>query len=278
VLATAGSFVAALANPWGWGIYPYVLNVGGNPVVRRFIDEWQPPVLTSWAGGLFFASLFVLVGALIFSSVRLKAVDLLRVAVGALLGLMAIRNGLWWSMAAGPPLASLLTPLRARFARAAADDQPKRAHWVVVAIVVALLVLASPWSRSISPLIPTGERSVVASSTPIAAAAYLRHHPMTGNMFNSQSYGSYFEWVLPNRPTFIDSRIELFSTRLWNDYVALMTTKPGWEQIMKRRDVGYAVLARKPQSYLDIAMRDSNQWSPVYSDRSTDIFEFDGPR
>jgi hypothetical protein len=277
-LAAAGSFLAVLANPWGWGIYPYVLNVGGNPVVRRFIDEWQPPVLTSWAGGLFFASLFIVVGALIFSSVRLRAVDLLRVALGALLGLMAIRNGLWWSMAAAPPLTSLIAPLRARFARAADDDQPKRVHWVVVIVVVALLVLASPWSRSISPLIPSGERSVVASSTPIAAAAYLRHHPMAGNMFNSQSFGSYFEWVLPKRPTFIDSRIELFSTRLWNDYFALMTTKPGWEQIMKRRGIGFAVLSRKPQSYLDLAMRDSKQWSQVYSDHSTDIFEFDGSR
>jgi hypothetical protein len=278
VLATAGSFLAALANPWGWGIYPYVLNVGGNPVVRRFIEEWQPPVLMSWAGGLFFLSLFILVGALLFSSVRLKGVDLLRLAVGALLGLMAIRNGLWWSMAAAPPLASLLAPQRARSARAVTEDQPKRAHWVVVAIMVALLALASPWSRSISPMIPSAERGVVASSTPVAAAAYLRHHPMTGNMFNSQSFGSYFEWVLPRRPTFIDSRIELFSTRLWNDYFALMTTKPGWEQIMNRRGIGYAVLSRKPTSYLDLALHDSHKWSQVYSDRSTDIFEFDGSR
>jgi hypothetical protein len=57
-----------------------------------------------------------------------------------------------------------------------------------------------------------------------------------------------------------------------------MSTKPGWEDIMKRRGIGYAVLARKPESYLDIAMRDSHQWSPLYSDRHTDIFEFDGSR
>jgi hypothetical protein len=278
VVATAGSFLAVVANPWGWAIYPYVLNVGGNPIVRRFIDEWQPPVLTSWAGGLFFASLFVLVVALVFSSVRLKAVDLLRVAVGALLGLMAIRNGLWWSMAAAPPLASLLAPLSTRVSGPGALDPPKRAHWLVVAIVVALLILASPWSRSISPLIPSGERSIVTSSTPTGAAAYLHAHPMAGNMFNSQSFGSYFEWVLPRTPTFIDSRIELFSTRLWNDYFAVMTTKPGWERIMKRRGIGYAVLSRKPQSYLDLAMHGSNEWSQVYSDRNTDIFQFDGSR
>jgi hypothetical protein len=278
LLATAGSFLAALANPWGWRVYPYVLNIGGNPIVRRFIDEWQPPVLMSWAGGLFFGSLFIVVVALIFSSVRLKAVDLLRVAVGALLGLMAIRNGLWWSMAAAPPLASLMAPLKTRFARAAAEDPPKRAHWIVIAIVVALLLLASPWSRSLSPLIPTSERSIVATSTPTAAAVYLRHHPMPGNMFNSQSFGSYFEWVLPQRPTFIDSRIELFSTRLWSDYIALMTTKPGWKHIMTRRGIGYAVIARRPQSYLDIALHASNLWSSVYSDRSTDIFRLDGSR
>jgi hypothetical protein len=278
LLATGGSFLAALVNPWGWRIYPYVLNVGGNPIVRRFIDEWQPPVLTSVAGGLFFGSLFVVVGALILSSVRLKSVDLIRLGAGALLGLMAIRNGLWWSMAAAPPLASLLAPLRAKLARTEASDPPKRAHWIVIAVVVVLLVLASPWARSLSPLIPARERGLVATSTPVAAGIYLRHHTLDGNMFNSQSFGSYFEWAIPERPTFIDSRIELFSPQLWKDYIALMTTKPGWENIMRQRGVGYAVMARQPQSYLDLALRHSTVWTSVYSDRSTDIFRFDGSR
>jgi hypothetical protein len=276
VLATLGSYVAALANPWGWHVYPYVLNVGGNPIVRRFIDEWQPPVLTSWAGGLFFGSVFVVVLALIFSSVRLRTVDLIRLGAGALLGFMAIRNGLWWSMAAGPPLASLLAPLRVKWQHARASDAPKPVHWIVVAVVVALVVLSSPWARSFSPLIPTRERSLVSTSTPTAAAAYLRGHTLAGKMFNGQSFGSYFEWAIPQHSTFIDSRIELFSTRLWKDYTALMTTKPGWQEIMRQRDIGYVVLAREPQSYLDIALRDSHEWTPVYSDRQTDIFRFDG--
>jgi hypothetical protein len=116
----------------------------------------------------------------------------------------------------------------------------------------------------------------VSTSTPTAAAAYLRGHTLAGKMFNGQSFGSYFEWAIPQRPTFIDSRIELFSPRLWKDYMALMTTKPGWQEIMRQRDIGYAVLARDPQSYLDIALRDSPEWTPVYSDRQTDIFRFDG--
>jgi hypothetical protein len=276
--ATVGSFLAALVNPWGVGVYPYVLSVGGNPIVRRFIDEWQPPVLTSWAGGLFFGSLFVVVAALTFSPVRLKAVDLLRLGAGSLLGLMAIRNGLWWSMAAAPALATLLVPLRQRFARSTANDPPKRVHWVVVAFVVALLVFASPWARSISPLIPSGERSVVASSTPTRAVMYLRSHPLTGNMFNSQSFGSYLEWALPGVAPFIDSRIELFSPRLWSDYTSVMTTKPGWQQIMRGRRIGYAVIARSKTNYLDIALRRSARWSSVYSDHGTDIFRFDGSR
>ncbi|MDP9225824.1 MAG: hypothetical protein M3P18_18685, partial [Actinomycetota bacterium] len=252
------------------------LNVGANPIVRRFIDEWQPPTLTSWAGGLFFGSLFVVVGALTFSPVRLKAVDLIRLAIGALLGLIAVRNGLWWSMAAAPPLATLLAPLRARFAATSAGDPPKRAHWIVVAFVVVLLILASPWTRSISPLIPRNERSVVASSTPTGAAVYLRHHALAGNMFNSQSFGSYFEWAIPQRPTFIDSRIELFSSHLWDDYVSVMTTKPGWQNIMRSRGIGYAVLDRESKSYLDLALSRSSLWSRVYSDRHTDIFQLRG--
>jgi hypothetical protein len=277
LLATVGSFLAALVNPWGIGVYPYVLSVGGNPIVRRFIDEWQPPVLSSWAGGLFFASLFVVVVALTFSSIRLRAVDLIRLAVGAVLGLMAIRNGLWWSMAAAPALATLFIPLRVRFAKSAANDRPKRVHWIVIAFVIALLVLASPWTRSISPLIPSGERNVVASSTPTRAAAYLHLHPVRGNMFNSQAFGSYFEWALPEVAPFIDSRIEMFSPQLWSDYTSVMTTKPGWQRIMRRRDIGYAVIARTGTSYLDMALRRSPQWSSIYSDRGTDIFRFDGP-
>ena len=104
-----------------------------------------------------------LVVVLILLSARLKAVDLIRLGVCALLGLMAIRNGLWWSMAAAPPLASLLAPLRTKLARTEASDPPKRAHWIVIVVVVVLLVLASPWTRSLSPLIPARQRALVAN-------------------------------------------------------------------------------------------------------------------
>lgn len=271
--AMAASAAAALLNPWGPKVYGYVFDIGGNPIIRGAIEEWKPPDLATAAGALFFLSVGMVVAAIAVSPVRLRGRDLMMLAVGAALGLIGIRNGLWWTIAAAPPLASLLRPLAARVRF---GDPARRTNLVIVAALLALAALTSPWPRSASPLIPPDERSLVNRRTPVAAARYLRSHPVRGNLLNSQSFGSYLEFAAPEVPVFLDSRIEMFSAELWDDYTRAMRAEEGWREVLDRYSIGTIAVARRPQSPIVAALSNTSEWRLVHRDEIAVIFESSG--
>ena len=61
-------------------------------------------------------------------------------------------------------------------------------------------------------------------------------------MFVSQPLASWFEFALPSNPVFVDSRIELFPGRVWNDYLDVMQAREGWQAILDRWQVDAVVL------------------------------------
>jgi hypothetical protein len=272
--ATVLSGLAVMINPWGWRVYVYVLDIGSDSTIRRAIEEWQPPNITSTAGALFFVSVAAVAVAIFLGRGRPSIRDSLRLCLGGALGMIAIRNGLWWAMAAGPALASALAPAGRRFL--SRPDEPKRIHLAVVAAVAALAVLSSPWMRSVSPLLPEANRPLVARGTPVGAASFLSDHGFSGNMLNTQAYGSFLELMTPNHRVFIDSRIEMYPSGLWADYVTMMTAAPGWRRLMERYDVGYVVIAARPRPELLEALRRSEAWRSVYSDDVAAIFVREG--
>lgn len=267
---TGLSLLAVLVNPWGWRVYGYVVNIGSDATIRNAIEEWQPPRITETAGALFFVSLGLVILALALSRTRLGARDLLRLAVAGGLGLLAIRNGLWWTMAAGPALATLLAPLGRRMKVEGEGSARINLGFVVGTFVIVLL--ASPWLRESSPLIPVEHRPLVAEDTPVGATAFLKDHEFAGEMLNTQGIGSYLEFAAPAHRVFIDSRIELFSEKFWDDYATLLSADAGWEDIVAEHNIGYAVLTRAERDPLLTAMRHSDSWKLEYQDDRTSIF------
>ena len=271
---TGFSALAALVNPWGWKVYGYVLDIGADPTIRSAIEEWQPPTVADSAGLLFFVSAAVVVTALALSRTRPSLRDALRLLMGATLGLLAIRNGLWWAFAAGPALASLLAPLSKRLERD--KDEPRSMNVAILALVAVIALFASPWLRVVSPLVSEEGRSLIKTGTPIQAARFLRAHRFEGNMLNTQGLGSFLEFAAPQHRTFVDSRIEMFPPRLWSDYTLLMSANPGWEEIVEERAIGYAVLATRPRPPLVEALEASPDWDEVFSEAGVSIFRRDG--
>ena len=267
---TGLSAVAALINPWGWNVYGYVLDIGTDPTIRGAIEEWQPPSIADSAGLLFFVSVAVVVAVLAMSRARPSLGDALRLLIGGVLGLLAIRNGLWWAFAAGPALASLLAPWSERLERE--GDEPRPLNVAILAVVAVIAVLASPWLRSVSPLVSEKDRSLIKTGTPVQAARFLQTHSFEGNMLNTQGLGSFLEFVAPQHRTFLDSRIEMFPPGLWSDYTHLMSADPGFEELLERRNIGYAVLATRPRPPLADALERSDDWNEAYSDAEVAIY------
>ena len=267
--AIVGSALVVLLNPWGWRVYAYVASVGGDPVVREWITEWAPPEFKFSYDGFFFGTVVLLGALLARSSKRLDTADLLRVGVFFLLALLAIRNILWWSIALAPALATLSEPLARRWDHLAEAERPSRLNSGFALALVILAVAMSPWIR---PKMEGLELPLIDETTPTKAAAYLERNDLPGEMLNHQKFGSYFEWAIPNRPVFIDSRIEVFPDGLFEDYNEVFSVEREWRDVVDEYGIGHIVFEKRSERDLYKLLDGSDEWEKVFEDRNASIF------
>jgi hypothetical protein len=74
-----------------------------------------------------------------------------------------------------------------------------------------------------------------------AAAEFLRKNPIRGNMFNFFDIGGFLDWQLyPRALTFIDGRT--YNQQVFLEHQTVTGALPGWQEILRRYGVTYAVL------------------------------------
>jgi hypothetical protein len=215
--------LAILVNPWGPGVWTYAVGIVRSPVIRDLVTEWAPPAITSVTGVLFFGGLFATVGFLARRRDRTPWPTLLALAVFALPAVGSVRSIAWWGIVAPAVIASLFPPQMERRADA---GRPGLNLLLVGGLVVAALVL-SPWAR--------GVRFVYAPGRIIAAVEDVSE--VGARLFVPQPWASAFEFALPDRPVFVDSRIELYPRPVWEDYLAVETGRADWNAVLDRWDV-----------------------------------------
>jgi hypothetical protein len=83
---------------------------------------------------------------------------------------------------------------------------------------------------------------------PVAAVARLRAEGLpAGRGFNPYDWGGYLDYALPEMGVFIDSRSDVYGEPLLRDYLAIVGLAPGWEQVLARYQIAWALLpARAP--------------------------------
>lgn len=254
------TLLATVVNPFGVGIWRYAIEITTSPTVRTTVQEWAPATLRSLTGFLFF---FSAAAVAIFLARRKQPtpwVDLIWLGSFALLALSALRGVVWWALLAPPIVAGLLP--RADAERVRSDDRsPLNA--LVVASLLVLFGLMLPWRSqpnppsSVSPqLIDAPEHLVEATAEAI---------PVGGHVFVWEGWGSWFEFALPDRPVFVDSRIEIFSHRIWSDYEDVMSGREGWQGVLDRWQVD-AVVLRAADEMLRSQIAKDPGWRLAFDD------------
>ena len=101
---------------------------------------------------------------------------------------------------------------------------------ILFAIVVIVMgVISLPWFKSMLPL-PTAKAGLISSETPVQATQVLLEKNLPGRVFNAMSFGSYLIWAAyPQYQIFVDSRIELFSEKVWLDYLNISNADGDWQ-------------------------------------------------
>jgi len=210
----------------------------------------------------------------------LAAVEVLLLVAFAVLACRAQRMVMWWALAMPTAIAPSVAALVARWQKqqpsqeeAINDEERSLAATVILALLVVLAVVSTPWVRAYNPLLPPAKRAAIAPDEPAAAVQFLKQRGYRGRVFNTMEWGGYLSWYLsPRVKIFVDPRIDFYPDPVWNDYVLIGRVYPGWQKALDRRRVNLIVWNRLLSRRLPDELAKSRQWKNVYQDDAATVF------
>jgi hypothetical protein len=253
IVGVAATFV----TPFGPGVWAYAAGIGADPLISQRVSEWQRTSPLSVTGALFYASVVGAAAVAWRGRAKLVWPDALWLAGLAVIGVWAVRGAAWWPAGAvlvvAAALASKTEAARGR-ARTAAS---RRLDGLLVAALGIAIVAALPWWRPADPL--TGRQGLLSYAPSGLAAALPAHAPSGMRVFVPQTWGSWFEWAVPDALYFVDSRFELFPAQVWADNDAISGGGQAALEALDRWQVAVVVL---PTGWTPPA----GAWTTAYED------------
>lgn len=259
---------ATVVTPFGANVWSYALDIVGNDTIRHSVVEWRPPTPTSVVGAAFWGSGLAVAALAIARRHSVRPMDAARLIVFFALGAPAIRGTLWWCLVAPPVLAGWFAPMSEPEPRPH-RHRPDALASVAAACVLALLPLALLLRSGIDPV--TGASARLGADAPeVLVDATRRALPAGSRLLVYQPFASWFEFSNPGDPVMVDSRIELYTDRVWRDYDRAIGAEDDWEQILARYRVKGVVLP--PGAVLKDDLAGSDGWSMVIDGPAGSIF------
>jgi hypothetical protein len=252
---------ATLANPFGIGVWTYTVKIGTNPTITRFASEWEPTTVRTFSGAALFVSVVAVIWLLSRRREPVPWPSLLRLCFFFALALPAIRGIVWWGLVAPVTIAGwLATPREAQEPHADRRGSPVMNLGVVLAVGAAA-VLALPWWRTPQ----AGASSPLLNQAPEGVVAAVEDATSPGDhVWIDQVWASWMEYRLPDRPVFVDSRIELYPQRVWTDYLDVANGREGWQAILDRWDVDVLALSSGQSGELVERLAGDPGWQRIY--------------
>ena len=259
--------VATLLNPFGLGVWVYALGLSTSSLITTSITEWQPTSIRTPLGALFFASAFALVVLIARRSRVTPWPTLLWLGFLFAVGVYAVRGTAWWPLAAAVVAAGLIERPAVEHVR---PERPRRLNDVLAAALAVTTLLLLPWWKPADP--ETGRVNLV-TFAPSALTTQLRAlATSTDRLLAPQPWGSWFEYTIPGTPVYVDSRIELMGSDVWEEYVSLVNLNDGWQGVLDERGVTIVVTDLERTAELDAALTREADWQKTYADEEGSIF------
>ncbi|HEX8982327.1 MAG TPA: hypothetical protein VF792_06140 [Ktedonobacterales bacterium] len=272
----AGSLLATLLNPWGVGYWNHLLTFTLNPLIARYTQEYQSPDFHLPALWAYLALVFALVTIWLLAARagrHIEPVALVMCGLWTTLAFLYVRFVPIWPLVCLPYLADALpgrygapahdtaasgSDWRLRLAAQARNVWARlasvsarvgdmeqligRGVWPVAALLCVTLLVANGGhvpGRS-APLLNARWDS---HAFPVAAVQRLRHDGLPqGRGYNPYEWGGYLDEALPEYHVFIDSRSDVYGKQFLADYVTISDGDPGWDTLLTRYHVQWALL------------------------------------
>lgn len=283
--AVSLSILAVLLNPNTVKMIPYAFQTVSIGPLQNFIQEWSAPDFHNLQFQPFVWLLLLTLAAMGLSRRRADWSDLALVGVFGYMSLLAVRNVALFALIAAPVLsrhavaaledlavAPRLSWLGALTHTLPPQQRMRRAQALLNGLLLVLLLLGAAAKIGLE-LARLRDPEVWGRGLPVEAAEYLRNHDLPGQMFNTYNWGGYLIWSLyPGQPVFVDGRTDLYALNgsVLDDYVLVHWTRPGWQDVLDRYNVGFVITERT--GLLDLALADTGGWQAVYRDEVSVIY------
>jgi hypothetical protein len=257
-LACAG---AALANPYGLGLYRHVGHLLFSSGVTSLIVEYQPAPFGKPEAKVLEWVLLAFVGLPVVSARRIERYQLAHVLVWLHLALTSIRNAPFFALAAAPALATLLDglPLALRTSWKP-DDRPS--IWPAGATLSLLLLIMAGATLG----------GYDKTKWPVGAFATLNYQPTAMRLFHEQDWGGLIAAdCQPARQSYLDDRFELFGKEAIVEYVEVLTGGPVWDTVRDRDRIEMVWL--RPDRGLAKRLLKEPGWEVLYRDEVSILFK-----
>jgi hypothetical protein len=271
------SVAATLLNPFGPGVWGYLVNLATNATIASRVSEWRPPGFTDLPGLLFWVSVWAVVAFVALRARRRRAVRLpalqpwpalLTLAAFAALGAITGRGLAWWPLVA----VFVISGLAAEPELPPRDPVARRGS-PLNAVVAGVLVLAGvavlPWWR---PPGPAGVPEGLLTYAPQGIAVHLGDVRPGTNVWNPQRWGSWLELADLEFRYAVDSRIELFPASVWSDIDRVEAGTGAWAEVLDRSRVNVVVTDARADVALERALDTSGAWVRSYEDLDGSIW------
>jgi hypothetical protein len=267
-LAFVLSLGAIFINPRGAESWRYVAEMLSSSANMQFSAEWGPPVNQGWQMNLFFAWLLSFPVLAVFSPRKLTRLEWVWFFGFGALALWGTRYGIWFVLLLAVLTSQLLTGWEERL-KSPSTQGNLTLNWLLPLIFVLLPLGLLPgireswWQQS-----PADTRN-----TPVEAAAWLQNRPeLEGPLLAEMGFASYLEFALPDRPVWIDTRVQLFPVEQWERYVDITYAYEGWEQELDATGANLLMISPVRQPRLAEALKSANGWCKLYSDETALVY------
>ena len=256
--------IASLLNPHGFGVWQYLVFILNNPSDYLFSVEWRPPTNEGWQMNIFFACMLALPILASFSKQKLTWLEWILFLGFGWLALSGVRYVIWFMFLLAIFTAKLISEWTNVYIDKPIEKINPRINTAIAVLLLLLSLVFMPgvrdsWWEDAPDLYEL-------TTTPVDAVEFLKtREDLPGPLWNDYAFGSYLEFNLPSRPTWMDTRMYSFSLEQWQEYVRVTNGK-GWQEMFDREGINLLLLSQTTQPNLIQVVLESPNWCKEYSD------------
>jgi hypothetical protein len=254
-------------NPNGFKMYAYPWQTLSSRAMQQYIQEWASPDFHQFLYLPLLLLILVLIAAVAFSPKRLRALDILLLAVTLYGALRSVRHIPIFVLVVVPILSRLIHSIIQQWPEAKKDEFHSNAKLIVNGVLVLAIAAFVVWRVD---FVVKNQGKAEAQNFPSNAVAFLAANHPRAPILNHYNWGGYFIWKLyPQYQVFVDGRADLYGDDFLNRLADIYYIQHGWKK--EFADARVCTVVLPPDAPLIVALREQTDWQTIYLDKQAAV-------